>query len=344
MITGTEIQIDTSRTLKGGAGVLIQNKPHQRFPAFMIARAVHNRLLRHNERQSSFGKKARIGRDRAPRCQRHVQAAYRLPFHEAKKNIPLVGIEQRLALHRMVIKIAFEALHRDLFQRHLSIVRENFADAAVGFAVARGVADSPEGTVSETQQARALDVQEKEFDRIIHPGDFITLALEPAPALDLSAGEIRQPLIAVNPTHDFLDLPPGTNGRQFRVDQVRGLAVDWKAVPLIHAQTRVEDGAVITRKKHPRWIARGWKQFESCIEPGGERSRFTDRVQTALKEDQGLSDLLRRNLSRPLAQDPLRRDFLEKFQAPLEREPEGTAIKVIVNNLRCPLRARTTFP
>ena len=68
-----------------------------------------------------------------------------------------------------------DSLHRRLFQGQLAALHQHSPDRFVGMAILIGIADSDNFAILEFYAARALDLQEKQVDLIIHPQQFLPL-------------------------------------------------------------------------------------------------------------------------------------------------------------------------
>src|SRR5690606_32399333 len=134
-------------------------------------------------------------------------------------DVARVVIQHLAQLRGVALCPGLDALHRGTLRRQLAAIDQQAADRTIGVAVVVGEAYAQHAAALEFDAARTLDLQEKELNRILDPGDLAALDCGES-GLDLGAFEIRHEAPSVEtPTQPRL---PGfdAESRQIEGEQI----------------------------------------------------------------------------------------------------------------------------
>ena len=190
---------------------------------------------------------ARVDGDAAPGGERYAQGAERagkVIRQITEKNIAGVEVEQVGKLFRVLLAPVFDALHRSLFQRQIAALHQRLADGFVGMAVLVGIADAHGFAAGQRDFSRALDLQEKQFNGVIHPIQFLALERRD-PVVDFGAVVIGHHPATVKPTAQAQVFQFRIDAAQIHDQQVVGQAVKRMAIALRGRAAAVEQRFVI---------------------------------------------------------------------------------------------------
>ena len=115
---------------------------------------------------------ARIDGDAAPGAQGHTQRTDRACVRcgqLAEEHIARVRVQQFIQAMRVGFGPALDAIHRRLLERQFPLRHQPAPDRLVGVAVLVRIADAHSLAVRQLDAARALYLEEEQFDRVIGP-------------------------------------------------------------------------------------------------------------------------------------------------------------------------------
>jgi hypothetical protein len=239
----------------GVARVLREHQPVER-PA--RERPGGGDVDRRTERHDS-----RVDRHAATCCQRHAERADRpgqAGGQLAEKHVARVVVEQLRQLVGVCASPCLDALHRGFLQRQLAALYQVPADRAIGEAVVIGVTDAQRLSVVERDATRALDLQEEELDRVLHPRDF-PAGERRASLPDLRAIVIGHDAPAVDTPSQPQTLKLGICLGQVDFQEIVGHAIDGVAIARSGPAAAAELRLVVSRDQ-PLVAAVGAQQLE----------------------------------------------------------------------------------
>ena len=190
----------------------------------------------------------RISRGTHPASHRDAERAECRSGLFAEEHVALILAHDRAALFGMIVQPADDALHRALPGREQPALLHQRADAGVIAAVLALIADPHHRSVGQPQPARALDLQEEQFDRIGRPGDDRRATVERA-LLDRGAIVIGDEALARDATADLLALERIAEQPEIDIDEVGRTCVDRHLVATPPIARAADLGLVIARRE-----------------------------------------------------------------------------------------------
>ena len=86
-----------------------------------------------------------------------------IPLEKDKSGIV---VQDPFLFSRVLLQVVADSWHGGLFTGHLVFIHQKFADTFVFTAIGRSKLNGPQGTITETDLSRALDVKDKGVHRV----------------------------------------------------------------------------------------------------------------------------------------------------------------------------------
>jgi len=179
--------------------------------------------------------------------------------------------------------------------------------------------------ILEPEESRTLDMEKKKIHRVLDPRDLISLALETALAVNLTARKVGRETPRLHATDQFFSVT------LLQLDEVVGSPVNREAIDRRLCEAGLEERLVVSGEED---LSGGIVAVRIDLKPQTDFSRQNLRpipeVEEIHESNEGIPHFAGRQSPRLLPHGTVRRDLREKLQASVNGAMKRIAVQIIL--------------